>query len=52
MSGYIVTQPVPQATQTRDSYTATSRQTSYAKGRYPPNFLDVYITGVKVASDN
>jgi len=50
MSGYIGTQPVPQATQTRDSFTATSGQTSFATGGYTPNFLDVYLTGVKLAS--
>ena len=50
MSGYIGTQPVPQATQTRDSFTATSGQTSFATGGYTPNFLDVYLNGVKLAS--
>ena len=50
MSGYIGTQPVPQATQTRDSFTATSGQTSFATGGYTPNFLDVYLNGVKLAA--
>ena len=50
MSGYIGTAPVPQATQTRDSFTATSGQTSFATGGYTPNFLDVYLNGVKLAS--
>jgi hypothetical protein len=50
MSGYIGTQPVPQATQTRDSFTATSGQTTFATGGYTPNFLDVYLNGVKLAS--
>ena len=50
MSGYIGTQPTPQATQTRDSFTATSGQTSFATGGYTPNFLDVYLNGVKLAS--
>jgi hypothetical protein len=50
MSGYIGTQPLPQATQTRDSFTATSGQTSFATGGYTPNFLDVYLNGVKLAS--
>ena len=50
MSGYIGTQPVPQATQTRDSFTATSGQTSFATGGYTPNYLDVYLNGVKLAS--
>jgi hypothetical protein len=30
MSGYIGTQPVPQATQTRDAFTCTAGQTSFA----------------------
>jgi len=46
MSGYIGTQPVPQATQTRDSFTATASQTSFATGGYTPQFLDVYLNGV------
>ena len=50
MSGYIGTQPVPQATQSRDSFTATSGQTTFATGGYTPNFLDVYLNGVKLAS--
>ena len=50
MSGYIGTQPVPQATQTRDSFTATSGQTSFATGGYTPNYLDVYLNGVKLAA--
>ena len=50
MSGYIGTQPVPQATQTRDSFTATSNQTSFATSGYTPNFLDVFLNGVKLAA--
>jgi hypothetical protein len=46
MSGYIGTQPVPQATQTRDIFTATAGQTSFATGGYTPSFLDVYLNGV------
>ena len=48
MSGYIGTQPVPQATQTRDVFTATSGQTTFATGGYTPNFVDVYLNGVKL----
>jgi hypothetical protein len=46
MSGYIGTQPVPQATQTRDSFTATSGHTSFATGGYTPQFLSVYLNGI------
>ena len=48
MAGYIGTQPVPQATQARDVFTATSGQTSFATSGYTPNFLDVYMNGVKL----
>jgi hypothetical protein len=50
MSGYIGTQPVPQATQTRDAFTATSGQTSFATSGYTPSFLDVYLNGIKLAA--
>jgi len=50
MSGYIGTQPVPQATQTRDSFTATSGQVSFSCSGYTPNFLDVFLNGVKLAA--
>jgi hypothetical protein len=46
MSGYIGTQPVPQATQTRDSITATNLQTSFPTSGYTPQFLDVYLNGI------
>ena len=50
MSGYIGTQPVPQATQTRDAFTCTAGQTSFATGGYTPQFLDVYLNGVKLSA--
>lgn len=46
MSGYIGTTPVPQASQTRDVFTATAGQTSFATTGYTPAFLDVYVNGV------
>jgi len=46
MSGYIGTTPSPQSTQTRNSFTATSGQTSFATSGYAPGFLDVYLNGV------
>lgn len=45
MSGYIGTAPVPQATQTRDVFTATAGQTTFATTGYTPSFLDVYVNG-------
>jgi hypothetical protein len=50
MSGYIGNQPVPQATQTRDTFTATSGQTSFATGGYTPSFLDVFLNGVHLVN--
>lgn len=46
MSGYIGNIPTPQATQTRDVFTATAGQTSFATSGYTPGFLDVYLNGV------
>ena len=46
MAGYIGTQPVPQATQTRDTFTSTASQTSFATSGYTPGFLDVFLNGV------
>ena len=45
MSGYIGNIPTPQATQTRNKFTATAGQTSFATTGYSPNFLDVYLNG-------
>jgi hypothetical protein len=50
MSGYIGVQPVPQATQTRDTFTATAGQTSFATSGYTPNFLDTYLNGVHLVN--
>ena len=48
---YIGNQPVPQATQNRDSYTATASQTTFAvSGGYSIGFIDVFMNGVKLAS--
>ena len=46
MSGYIGNIPVPQATQTRESFTATASQTTFNTAGYTPNFLDVFLNGV------
>jgi len=52
MSGYIGNIPVPQATQTRDDFTATASQTTFATSGYTPGYLDVYLNGVHLdASD-
>ena len=49
MAGYIGTIPVPQATQTRETFTANANQTSFSTGGYTPNFIDVFMNGVKLA---
>lgn len=49
MGGYIGVQPVPEATQTRQEFVATDGQTSFATTGYTPNFLDVYLNGVKLS---
>ena len=49
MSGYIGAIPTPQATQSRDVYTATSNQTTFTTGGYTPNFVSVYLNGVHLA---
>jgi hypothetical protein len=46
MSGYIGNIPVPQATQTRDNFTATAGQTTFSTSGYTPSYLDVYLNGI------
>ena len=48
MSGYIGQIPTPQATQTRQTFTATASQTSFATGGYQAGYLDVFLNGVKL----
>jgi len=50
MAGYIGSIPVPQATQTREAFTATSNQTTFNTGGYTAGFIDVYMNGVKLAA--
>ena len=50
MSGYIGTQPVPQATQKRQAFTATAGQDTFATSGYSVGFVDVYMNGVKLAA--
>ena len=45
MSGYIGSTPVPQATQHRESFTATEGQTTFNTAGYTPQFVDVYLNG-------
>jgi hypothetical protein len=48
MAGYFGNIPTPQATQTRDTFTATASQTSFATSGYTVGMLDVYLNGVKL----
>ena len=48
MSGYIGTQPVPQATQHRQAFTATAGQTSFATAGFQAGYLDIHLNGVKL----
>ena len=50
MSGYIGNIPTPQATQTRDTFTATAGQTTFATSGYTPSFLDVFMNGVHLVN--
>lgn len=50
MAGYLGNVPVPQATQTRDRFVATSGQTTFATSGYTAGYLDVYLNGVKLDS--
>jgi hypothetical protein len=50
MAGYIGPIPVPQATQTRETFTATASQTTFNTGGYTSGFIDVFMNGVKLAS--
>jgi hypothetical protein len=48
MSAYIGNIPVPQATQTRQTFTATSGQTTFNTVGYTAGFVDVYMNGVRL----
>jgi len=48
MSGYIGNAPVPQATQTRQTFVATSGQTTFTTIGFVDKFLDVFLNGVKL----
>ena len=48
MSGYIGNIPVPQATQTRQSFTATASQTTFNTAGYTAGYIDVYLNGIRL----
>jgi hypothetical protein len=49
MSGYIGPQPVVEATQNRESFTAAANQNSFATAGYQVGYLDIFLNGVKLA---
>jgi len=50
---YIGNQPVPQATQTRDSFTATASQTTFTTSSgYSVGYIDVFMNGVKLGNSD
>jgi len=50
---YIGNQPVPQATQTRDSFTATASQTTFTTSQgYSVGFIDVFMNGVRLTGSD
>ena len=49
MAGYLGSVPVPQATQHRETFTATAGQTTFNTAGYTPLFVDVYLNGVHLS---
>jgi len=49
MAGYLGSVPVPQATQHRETFTATAGQTTFNTAGYTPQFIDVYLNGVHLS---
>lgn len=48
MAGYIGTSgDTPRATQTRDTFICVGGETSFATGGYSPNYVDIWLNGVK-----
>lgn len=48
MAGYLGAIPVPQATQNRESFTASADQTSFATAGYTVGFVDAFLNGVRL----
>ena len=48
MSGYIGNIPVPQATQTRQTFDCTAGQTTFNTAGYAVGYLDVFMNGIKL----
>ena len=48
MAGYMGTVPAPQATQLRQTFTATASQTTFGTAGYTVGFIDVFMNGAKL----
>ena len=48
MAGYIGTVPAPQATQLRQTFTATASQTTFGTAGYTVGYIDVFMNGVRL----
>lgn len=49
---YIGTQPVPQSLESRQEFTATASQTTFATNGYTVGYVDVYLNGVKLSTSD
>jgi hypothetical protein len=49
---YIGTQPTPQSLESRQEFTATASQTTFATSGYTVGYVDVYLNGVKLSTSD
>jgi len=49
---YIGTQPVPQSLESRQEFTATASQTTFATNGYTVGYVDLYLNGVKLSTSD
>jgi len=49
---YIGNQPVPQSLESRQEFTATASQTTFATNGYTVGYVDVYLNGVKLSTSD
>jgi hypothetical protein len=49
---YIGNQPVPQSLESRQEFTATASQTTFATSGYTVGYVDVYLNGVKLSTSD
>jgi len=49
---YIGTQPTPQSLESRQEFTATASQTTFATSGYTVGYVDIYLNGVKLSTSD